>query len=286
MPTADKNTRGRREYGGEKRHCLATKIILPFALVALLGAQASGAITVVIDPGVAPFFSVPNVVDFSPNGFSMAGMRVTATFSDSSTETVTWHSTDAISGEATGTNWLLRESGDTFDQFWELQNNKPFVSGSSLSMTRLVIEGGAFGNTLFDAQGNGDAATAMIPGREPSATNAATGTVGSQLGGTFDPLNAGSLNITATYKNAVQLGAAGPVGDLFTTLDIAFLGSGLRGLDFFSQGAPLQFRADTDLWGTVVPQTTDLTPEPSSLLIFVGFGLAGLWHQRRKRKGD
>ena len=263
---------------------MATKFTLPLAIVALLSAQAQAAITVVIDPGVAPFFSVPNVVDFSPNGFSMAGMKVTATFSDSSTETVVWQATDAISGQATGTNWLLKESGDTFDQFWELQNNKPFVSGSSLSMTRLVIEGGAFGNTLFDAQGNGDAATAMIPGREPSATNAATGTLGSQLGGTFDPLNAGNLDITATYRNAVQLGAAGPVGDLFTTLDVAFLGTGLRGLDFFSQGAPLQFRADTDLWGAGVPTTTSLTPEPSSVLMFVGFGLAGLWHRSRKRK--
>jgi PEP-CTERM motif-containing protein len=254
--------------------CRLAERLLPAALLALLSAPAQAAINVSLDSGTT--FSVPNIVDFSPNGFSMAGMKVTAYFSGGSSETATWSATTAIGGHAVGTTgtlgWSLAEDGDTFDHVWTLINN------TGLLMTRVVLEGGNFGDTLFDTQGDGTPSIATTPGN----ASVLTGTDGSQRGHTFNSLNLAAFGIDAsvTYRNAVKLDSAlTPVGDLYTTLDIG-LGTGL-----ISGGAtstfPLTFNADTDLWGT---QQAEPLPEPGSLLLFAGLGLAGLWQHRRRQR--
>ena len=257
---------------------MLNKFALPLAIVALLGTAARGALTVQLSAGTP--FSVSTVNDFSPNGFSMAGMQVTATFKDSTSQTVTWTATDAISGNALGTDWSLAESSDTFDHLWSLTNN------TGKLMTGLLLEGGANGHFVFDAQGDGSPSLATTRGRLPSAdpNNPKTGTLGSQFGGTFDPFDNSvyGMSVTATYVNAVQLGAASPVGDLWTTLRIDFGTNNMGSTGLLSiNGFQFQFYADTDLFGD--SQTPPVVPEPNSLAIVAGLGLMFACCNRRSR---
>lgn len=271
-----------------------------------MGAAADGAIS--LSPGGAPFFSVPDVIDFSPSGFDMTGMRVTAHFSDGTsvfTDTVFWQATSAVGGHAVGSSiagWSVEESGDTFDltSVWYVFNNNP----DNLTLTKLVIEGSGSdfgGKTLFDVQGDGSDGNGTTPGRDPSASLAPPhkGTAGSELGSSFEDLNGdalsdnyddfvsgGSLTVSANYANAVKLdSAAGPVGDLFTTLEISFGGSGLLAaavLGLPPDSPYYMFRADTDLWGQGEITQNPSTPEPSSFVLLAGLGLfAGRCFRRK-----
>jgi hypothetical protein len=253
--------------------------LLCAAGLAFFCCSAEAALTVQVLPGST--YSVPQVVDFSPNGFDMSGLRVTATFSDNLSETEFWSATDAVSGHAVGLShggWSLSETGDTFynSGVWHLQ-----YSGSQARLTSLLIEGGSFGNTLFDLQGLGRTTAGSVT---PGNADATAGTDGSQRGRTFDPLNQDifpNLDVTATYSNLVKLDAASsPIGDLWTSLQIDFgpqPGGGLLGDP--AGAVDFEFFADTDIWGA----PTNAVPEPSSLALFAGLGLLGACWRRRSK---
>lgn len=265
------------------RENVATKLTHLAALFLLLTASAQAAVSVQVSPGTD--LSVPYVVDFSPNGFTMDGLKVTAYFGANGSEQVTWQAVpNTTSGQATGTGWFLRESGDTFFNAWELQNNTPFL------MTGLLIEGGIFGHTVFDVQGLGRTTAGLVFSGDFDTT---TGTTDSERGYTFDPLdpdiatNSSSvfpgLDVTADYLNRVKLNAAvSPVGDLWTSLQINFGGpaGGLVNGPSLGGAVPFYFYADTDITGNL--NLNPPVPEPSSLVLFVSLGLVGAWQCRRR----
>jgi hypothetical protein len=101
------------------------------------------------------------------SGADMAGIQVTATFTDTSTEILDWAALTADSGGVTGTGWSLTQEGDTFGEFdninqllvgtWTLTNN-------SLNLESLFIDllsGFVFDIDFGDASANGSG-----PGRE------------------------------------------------------------------------------------------------------------------------
>jgi hypothetical protein len=264
------------------------KSIFTGFLVTLAAASASaGVVTdVIVSPGTE--LAVPFINKFSVSNFDMSGMKVTAYFDDAVdfSETGTWN---GASGQATGANFRLSETGDTFENAWTLVNLSP-----SALLTRLVIEGTP-GFTVFDLQGPTFRTTAgsVLPSGNSDATE---GTIESERGYTFlwDNVNDGNftpvqpdfnpiLAVTATYSNIVRLtSAAGPVGDVWTTLTLDFGGDagGLIGPDFFGQLRPFIFFADTDTWGDRTV-TDNVAPEPSSFCLLAGFGLLAAWRYRR-----
>ena len=86
--------------------------------------------------------SAQQLGSFNTDGAHMVGLSVTATFSDSFSETLTWAATSATAGgvsdaSATGAHqWSLTEDGDTFTNPWTLSNNS-----KSLGITSIVIQG-------------------------------------------------------------------------------------------------------------------------------------------------
>jgi hypothetical protein len=254
------------------------KSIFTGFLVTLAVASASGGVVtdVFVSPGTE--LAVPFINKFSVSNFDMSGMKVTAYFDDAVdfSETGTWN---GASGQATGANFRLSETGDTFENAWTLVNLSP-----SALLTRLVIEGTP-GFTVFDLQGPTFRTTAgsVLPSGNTDATE---GTTDSERGYTFlwfNDSNFADLSVTATYSNIVRLIAAGsPVGDVWTTLTLDFGGDagGLIGPDFFGQLRPFIFFADTDTWGDRTV-TDNVAPEPSSFCLLAGFGLLAAWRYRR-----
>jgi hypothetical protein len=187
------------------------------------------------------------------SGANMGGMQVTAFFTNSTSETVSWVPLGLINGGASGTNWSLMESGDTDISTWFLTNT------TGLGITRLVIDGGP-GRTIFDRTFGG-----MV------------GTPGTSFGRDFVLVSGGlsTDNILAIYHDQVAVVPNAPVGDIFRSLDINFLNSG----GFASGRAlPLGFGADTD---TTVDVLFPLAiPEPGSLLLFGVAALGVVGHRR------
>ena len=192
----------------------------------------------------------------------MAGMSVTAYFGASS-ETVSWAVTGAGAGSAVGSSWSINESGDTFGGSWNL------ASSTTQSMTRLVINGQP-GDTMFDVAI--DSSGNILSG--DGGSSGVHGTDGSALGWTFDTNT--NINMTATYRNAVALGAATPVGDLYTTLDMVFT-------DGLAIGAGLSFISDTDSAETA-GDITPSVPEPTTFIIWSLLGAIGLTAGRYRRR--
>ena len=183
----------------------------------------------------------------------MDGMEVTATFFDGFTETILWADTGATSGAASGTNWSLSESGDTYGGIWSLSHTR------SSGMTGLLIDAGK-GDTVYDV-------------------GSSASTLGSASGWTFQATggSANSLNLLATYRDQVALSGDSPVGDLWRFLELDFQNIPL------ASGATLTYITDTDnikFAGDIQP-----IPEPSTLIIWsllAGIGVAFGWRRRRK----
>lgn len=190
---------------------------------------------------------------FATTGDLMAGMDVTAFFSDGSSEGVVWQSLGFPSGQALGTGWSLFEAGDTFDKSWRVRNN------SGKTLRKIFIDAGP-GNTVFDTDFGGQA-----------------GTAGSSTGKTFTPTSSHiDLDITANYIDRVALTGDNPLGDLFRYLEIDFNQTG-----FASGRADFFYITDTDNLehaGDIEP-----VPEPGTFGILVA-GLLGIgWSMRRRR---
>lgn len=195
-----------------------------FLIAAAIGATLASAdansasINVVTDD--TNVLTTSGLTGFATDGDDMAGMVVTANFSNTASETLVWSVTGADSGGVNGSLFSLDLSGDSFSAGWNLLNKNPGVL-----LTDLTIDAGP-GDTVFDIVAGG-----------PS-------TVGSAQGAPFSEQSAPlSGDITATYSNPVQLTGETPVGDLYAMLMADFVDLTDGGLLFDEL---FTFRADTD----------------------------------------
>lgn len=97
-------------------------------------------------------------------GADMAGIEVTATYSDASTQTLTWEALTADSGGVTGTGWSLDQVGETFGELgmsgvigaWTVTNdNAELVSLFVNLLPGKFVFDTAFGDASRNGSGNG-----------------------------------------------------------------------------------------------------------------------------------
>lgn len=217
-----------------------------------IGGALTAQSAVIVSSDNGTLFNTGGLTGFTTDGTGMVGMAVTAIFADTSSETIAWASSGGTSGSASGTDWALFETGDTFGGVWTLAN----ITGQAI--TDLIING-VPGDTIFDR-------SAPSPGSPDSFSG---------LDFFLDGGNTFLGDITATYRNALGIGGAAPVGDLFTQLELEFTSAGA-----FASGSTLTFVADTDSAATAGDITE--VSEPGMLVIF-GLGLVGLGVARRRR---
>jgi len=74
-------------------------------------------------------------IDHLISGGEMGGLRVTAFFSDESSETAIWEETGTSSGQAVGSGFWLYQSLDTYSSPWSLLNT------SESTLVSLLFEG-------------------------------------------------------------------------------------------------------------------------------------------------
>ncbi|XPF95071.1 hypothetical protein ACM9HF_03410 [Colwellia sp. RE-S-Sl-9] len=178
------------------------------------------------------------------DGADMAGIEVTATFGNGTTETLTWAVTGADSGGVSGASWSLSLSGDTFGDYdsvtntffgdWLLENTSEATGIVGLSVN------GAIADIYFDD------------------IDTVEHTPGSNAG---RPFATASTDISASFSNVFS------APDLFGTMDIAWnAGTSL------ALGESLTFLTDTD---------KSVVSEPATALVFLS-GLLALVNIRRK----
>jgi hypothetical protein len=223
------------------------------ASIAVAGAlliAAGNASAAVIITDTSTTVAIPGLTGFATSGDQMAGMTVTASFGSVS-ETLSWVTTGAGAGGVTGTGWSLTQSGDTFNTLsWS------FTNSSAQLLTGLSLDG-APGLTVFDI----DSGTA------------GGSTPGSAAGLDFaTDLSEDSL-VVANYSNALAVGAASAVGDIFHNLDVDF--TGLTGGGTTASFLMTQDTDNDSRFGTV--------PAPATLAL-LGLGLAGIGYRRRGKQ--
>jgi hypothetical protein len=187
----------------------------------LFRADTDGCLTCGSGPVLTAAHTCPSFTDMSSGG-NLVGASVTATFADTTTETVTWSSLGGGAGNAVGTGWSVAQSGDTFSNPFTVTNNR----AGGVAMADLVIDLNPSSNVWNTMLGTGKTA------------GSGTGLTFVITGGSF----AGS--VVYEYTGLVGLGAAAPLGDLYTQLEIAFT-------NVLPSGQTLQFKADTDICGSV-----------------------------------
>ncbi|MBU3004325.1 hypothetical protein [Paraglaciecola arctica] len=98
------------------------------------------------------------------NGADMAGIEVTATFSNSTTETIVWEAQSADSGGVSGTDWSLSQVGDSFGELgplgvvgaWTIfKGNSDLVSLFINLLPASFVFDTAYGDASANGSGNG-----------------------------------------------------------------------------------------------------------------------------------
>jgi hypothetical protein len=194
---------------------------------------------------------IPGLTGFATTGADMAGLNVTATFSNGLSQSLAWAATGATSGGVTGTGWSLSLTGDSFGGSWLFD-----FTTLDAQLTRLVLDGST-GLTVLDRSNPN-------PGTDGSANGADF---------TFAGGTCGSCAATATYGGLTSIGAAAAVGDLFQSLTVDFTGGSGPRTDW-------AFVQDTDNDSRFVPGI----PEPETYALLLG-GLGFVsWVARRRRQ--
>ena len=177
-------------------------------------------------------------------GADMAGMEVTATFQDGTTDTAVWAATGMRSGAASGNGWTLSEDGDTIgecldadckqmDGVWTLENT---IDNAIQSLMINAMAGDIVFDKFLDK----------------------VYTPGSNVGRTFLADDQTRVPDSAVYGDPVS------DPDLFGKLTLTWENG-------FANGDSLRFMADTDA-----------VPEPATLLLTV-LGLLGFGFGARRK---
>lgn len=220
-------------------------------LALLVCSPAMGGLVVDIDNSTV--YDTPGLVKYATTGGDMAGMVVTATFADGSTNSSVWQVTGTQKGAASGSGWSLSQANDTFGRVrntvWELR-----ATGNSSPIVGLNINAGV-GGVVFDRVLTGDVTPGSALGRQIELRTQAT---------TFNG------DIFATYSNPVTVAGSNMFAnhDLYATLSMAFDDGGI------TSGKKVSFWQDTD-------NMLSSVPEPSSAAML---GLAGLGLVLRRRR--
>jgi hypothetical protein len=228
-------------------------------------------------------YTIPGVATSQTTGRAMNGMLVSWTMGDGSAGSATWSTWSVLGVEYSGIRWSNGTSGlelsigpdaNTFSADWSLS-----TFGFRLGVYTMTFNG-APGRTLFDCAWTGTACASR--GQPSGATLPGTPGSSSGLSGLNGPYYG---NPTFRYSNAVQVGSAPPVGDLFEQLTIDFA----KGMNVLGARSYL-FRIDTDnsLLDQPLPTVASATttvPEPGSLvLVTIGLGGLGIMSRHRRRR--
>lgn len=224
---------------------LAKSLVVCSSLTAIFTGFASAAVMKTND--LSDPHRVKQVL-FQEDASQMAGMQVTVSFSDTTTQTATWEALSLTLGAASNTGFRLSDQGDTFFTPWTLVNlhESAAITGFSLD--------GLPGNTGFDR------------------TLPSFGTQDSDRGKDFffesDPISA-AMMADVDYSSPIYVGGNPVEGDLYHNLDVAFT------MDTsLAPGTRLQFHQDTDIVLAI--------PEPSAGL-GIGLLLSSAFFLRRRK---
>jgi Hint domain len=139
--------------------------------------------------------------DTSSRGVDLDGARITLTYADGTTETLTWHATDLYTnGAAVGENTQM-----SFGYDWHhLETTKP------LATMEIDLQPAS---SVFD--------TTTAPDDDPNGGSTPTSLEGFPFRVSADSRDlAGDLEVT--YAGIVNLAGSPPAGDLFTTMTVDF----------------------------------------------------------------
>jgi hypothetical protein len=196
-------------------------------LIKILATSFTGATLLALGSTTNPAIAT-TLTGFSTFGDMMGGMQVTVGFSDGTLSQGTWRATARGAGAASGANWLLKQSGNTFNTLWTFTNRGQAVKS-------LVINA-IPGNTVFDILPD-----LGLPRSTPKSAD----------GWAFQ-VYSGPRPDTYVYSDPIDIS----VGDLFGSLSL-YWSNGFR--DTITFGADTDSGAPDD---PVQPQAPVVTPVP------------------------